>query len=343
MHVTRPGTRVLPLYLINNRDPEVYDWRSEKRRLNVKRVTDVAGRDLPFSHRFHELLVEVPPTEGLETDVVLKLETDGEVFTDVNGRHDDSYFELARGVLYPFPFHWQGERFTFDIKVRTKKPWKPVVSGTQVYLKDDGDFVETESKSDKPSLHVRVFGGKYVTREETFDGLTVRVHAYAMARKNVLENLPRLIEAMLRFYERNLGPYPFTEIDVVEVPEYGFGIAPSGMVLMTTEAYQPHRDDVAKYFSRGVNNRLAHEIAHHWFGHKIIPASTEENWLSESFAEYFAGLAMGASNAEDRHVVGFKQMFAAWRAEARFCKDVGSIWNANMLGGERGYDDRYCL
>lgn len=344
LRVRRPGARLLTMNLVNNRDPEVYDWRSDKRKLTVRRVTDAEGHELPFSHRFHEIAVEVPRIEAPDAKVVLRFETEGDVFTDINGRHDDNYFELGRGVLFPFPSGWRGTRSSFQIKCRTKKPWKAVVSGTQVYLKEDGDFFEVESRSTRELGDlVELFGGKYVTREEKFGNLTVRIHAYAMARKNVLETMPRLAEGMIRFFEQSLGPYPFDELDIVEVPEYGFSIAPPGMVLMTTEAYQPQRDDIAKYFSRGVNNRLAHEIAHQWFGNKAAPASAEENWLAESFAEYWAGLAMGAANTDERKVVGFKGMFAAWRGEAQYCKDTGSIWSANFLGGERGGDDRYCL
>jgi aminopeptidase N len=44
---------------------------------------------------------------------------------------------------------------------------------------------------------------------------------------------------------------------------------------------------------------LAHEIAHQYFGHVIRPASSEDFWIAESFAETYAVLYLGAAFGED--------------------------------------------
>jgi aminopeptidase N len=136
---------------------------------------------------------------------------------------------------------------------------------------------------------------------------------------------------------------PTDELDVVEIPEYGFGVSPSGIVLITSEAYKARHDDIAKYLSRGINARLAHEIAHQWFGHKAWHADVSDQWLGESFAEYFSGLAMGALAANDKTLVGFNRMLAEWRADDDLCADVAPISMANNLGGEKGWQERRCL
>jgi aminopeptidase N len=238
---------------------------------------------------------------------------------------------------------WGGERFSYTLKVKTKKPWRPVTSGRETAFTEDGDSYTAESHGDHASRHIAVLGGKYVTREETIDGLVVRVHAYAMARKNVIENLPKLTAALVKFYTGMLGAMPAEELDVVEIPEYGFGISPSGIVLLTSEAYKAREDDVAQYLSRGINARLAHEVAHQWFGHKAWQADRSEQWIGESFAEYFSGLAMASLAANDKTVVGFNQMLAQWRADASICSDVAPISMANSLGGESGRKERRCL
>jgi aminopeptidase N len=178
---------------------------------------------------------------------------------------------------------------------------------------------------------------------ESIDGLTVRVHAYAMARRNVIENLPKLTAALVKFYTGVLGPMPAEELDIVEIPEYGFGISPSGIVLLTSEAYKAREGDIAEYMSRGINSRLAHEVAHQWFGHKAWQFDPSEQWIGESFAEYFSGLAIGALAATDKTVVGFNRMLAEWRADDRHCSDVAPISMANTLGGENGRKERRCL
>jgi aminopeptidase N len=151
--------------------------------------------------------------------------------------------------------------------------------------------------------------------------------------------MPKLAAALVKFYSGMLGAIPAEELDIVEIPAYGFGISPSGMVLITSEAYT----NVAAKFASGINARLAHEIAHQWFGHKAIPAENADNWMQESFAEYFAGIAMGALAAKEKAMHGFDQMLIEWRSEAKYCVTGGTIATANYLGGEHGPRDRYCL
>jgi aminopeptidase N len=190
-----------------------------------------------------------------------------------------------------------------------------------------------------PSTLIAVLGGKYFTHEETIDGLTVRVHSYAWNRKEVLNNMPKLAVAFLKFYGDMLGPIAFDELDIVEIPEFGFGISPSGMVLITSEAYT----NVHKEFASGINSPLAHELAHQWFGHKAIPLDAADNWLAESFAEYFSGIAMGTLASKEKAIHGFDRMLIDWRAEEKQCSIGGTIATANYLGGQDGYRDRVCL
>jgi hypothetical protein len=338
------GTRLLSLALLNSFDPDARNWDSTKYKLVVGRVTDAQGKDLPFAHRYHELVVEIPRTEGAIAGVHIRVETSGEVFLDMSGHHADNYFIFHGDPWFPTPLGWGGEQFTYSLKVKTKKPWRPVTSGKETVLKEDGDSLVAESASDHPSSLIGILAGKYVTREEVVDGVTIRVHCYASARKVVIETLPKLAGAIVKLYTALLGPMPAEELDVVEIPEYGFGISPSGIVLLTSEAYKPRENYVAEYLSRGINARLAHEIAHQWFGHKAMPRDRgEDRWIAESFAEYFAGVAMSAMVTDEKAMVGFPQMLAQWRAGSKICADVAPISMADSLGGDSGAWDRYCL
>jgi aminopeptidase N len=60
-------------------------------------------------------------------------------------------------------------------------------------------------------------------------------------------------------------------------------------------------------------------------------------------AEYMAGMAMAALNPDERKVMGWKGMLAGWKGRAKECASAGPINSANMLGGEKAYDDRQCL
>jgi aminopeptidase N len=319
----------------------------------VKRVIDREGHELPFAHRYHTLLVQIPPLQTGEADVRISVETEGEIFLDWKRRHDDSFFALL-GAWWPLPTERRdNQHFSFDLDTRTRAPWRSVASGTEVALKEGHEWIETDSHGEASPFYINVLGGKYVTHEETIDGRKIRVYGYAMARKNVIEGLPKLAGAMIRFYSGALGPMPADDLDIVEVPEWGFGIAPFGMVLITSEAFKPRhdynidqydaRDDFNDYVVRGINARLAHEIAHQWFGHKAVPEREQDDWIAESLAEYWAGLAMGTMADPNKGVAGFPQMLARWRGEAPNCEATGPITSVNEMGGSQWYRDRYCL
>jgi hypothetical protein len=339
----RDGLRVFPLNLVNNRAEESYGWASTKNQLRVTRVTDASGNPVPFSHRYSEVLIQLPAPARRGESFKLHFETEGEIFTGMGGSRDNNYFELFTESWYPSPLRWDTSAFTFSLKVRTKKPWRPAASGDTVAFRETEDAFELETKSSVPCRDIAVFGGNYKSHEQTIDGITYRIHPYAMARKHVTEDLPKLASNILRFYKDHLGAYPYQELDIVEVPSYGFGIAPSGMVLMTTESFRPQLAWQLEYLSRGVPSVLAHEIAHQWFGHKAMPNAPEENWIAESMAEYMSGLAMGAMEVDERKMKGWKGLLAEWKGYSKDCASVGPLFAANMLGGVEGYRDRQCL
>ncbi len=119
----------------------------------------------------------------------LRFETEGEVFLDMADQHADNYFAFMTGsAWYPRPLSTNTPSFEFALRVRSRKPWVPVASGKTVSLREEGESWILETRSEVPAKNIAAFAGKYKTAEKTREGITVRVHAYAMARKNVLDN-----------------------------------------------------------------------------------------------------------------------------------------------------------
>jgi len=132
-------TRVLGLSLISNRDPDAKSWASTVHRLDVRRVTDADGKNLPFAHRYNELLVEIPPTTAPDSEVRIRVDTAGEVFLDIARAHSDNYFIFDNFSWFPTPIGWGGERFSYTLRMKIKKPWRPITSGKETLFKEDGD------------------------------------------------------------------------------------------------------------------------------------------------------------------------------------------------------------
>jgi aminopeptidase N len=97
-------------------------------------------------------------------------------------------------------------------------------------------------------------------------------------------------------------------------------------MFITKEAFNPTMGDDNKAFSKGVNERFAHEIAHQYWGHVVKMGSLEEQWVTESFAEYSSALLM-----KNLKKGAYDSMLAHWRANASDAKEVSSIPMANRI------------
>ncbi|MCU0224639.1 MAG: hypothetical protein MUF27_11340 [Acidobacteria bacterium] len=350
LEVERDGIRILPFDLINNRDPKNEAWSATGNPLTVLKVTDGEGRALGFSHRYHELLVDLGAPVKRGTRVTLTVETAAEVFTGPEGYRDDNYIDLYAIDWYPKPLSIAARRFTFDISVRTKKPYRPVTSGDTVSFKTEGEHFLLEAKSDVPVWDVAFFAGKYKTKEIEFEGRKVYAHAYAVGRDQDIEQLASVTAMFLGIYEKMFGPYPHKELELVEIPTFSFyGVSPSGVVILTTRTFQPKNDLMREYLgNEGVNHLVAHEVAHQWFAHKAWPQfPSEDNWLTESLAEYASGLATGvavqAKGTSTAKILDFKQMLGQWRTYSAMADKTTSIAGANLIGGDLGPTYRFYL
>ena len=84
---------------------------------------------------------------------------------------------------------------------------------------------------------------------------------------------------MLDVFEDLFGPYPFESYGVAAVPEpLDFALENQTLSLFDTEFLTLRR--------RTVENVLAHELAHQWFGNHVSPASWSDIWLNEGFASW---------------------------------------------------------
>lgn len=98
----------------------------------------------------------------------------------------------------------------------------------------------------------------------------------------------------LKFFSETVAPYPYEKLALI-VGATRFGgmenssaiVFPSTLFDKTTDA-QP----VSTRFKipTRIEDVVAHEIAHQWFGDSVTESTWADLWLSEGFATYFAGL-----------------------------------------------------
>lgn len=295
------------------------------RSYQVKTVADETGKPLPFVHVNGRLLVGLRAPAPPELPVKLTFEIAGDFLIRPEG---DSYWLLGVEPWFPQP-DLAGQLYTFHATVRVKKPFVPFAPGKTLSRRMEGDTTILETEIDKPVEFAIVLAGKYEMHEETREGLTIRVATYAFANERAMKQLTGLAFDIIKFYEIFLGPFPFPELDILEINDYGFGQAPPGVMFITKEAFNPLMGDTNRLFSGGVNERFAHELAHQYWGHVVKMPNDEEQWLTESFAEYSAALFLKAVGSKGSSL--YDKVIRQWKTGAQEAGTVAPIPLANRV------------
>jgi len=299
-------------------------------------VRDAAGRELPFAHLDDDLLVELPGPLAPGQSVDLSFTVSGDVLFNPG---NDAYWSLPTAPWFPTPNRLDCQSMSYHAVVKVPKPFTPFSCGTTVRRWDEGDMACAEFREDKPIQIPVVLAGRYTTESETRNGVTVSVSSYGKPNPRAAKSLITNVHSLMEFYKPFLGGFPFAEMKIIEINAYGFGQAPAGVIFITKEAFSPLQDEASRLFSQGINARLAHELAHTWWGHVAKLGGWEDQWLSESLAEYFSAFAMGRV----RRASEFDAAVKEWKAQSRFLKDRGTVFTANLLSGEKAFEDRYLL
>lgn len=302
----------------------------DQRNLKVKGVFDDSGTTLPFDHARDSLAVELATPIQSGMSVQLRFEIEGDILYRPAG---DSYWALGVEPWFPQP-DIGGQYFTARTTVKVPKPFVPFAPGTTVRRVEEGDYNVLETRLDKPIQFLAILAGKYAWEEETKDGVTVRIASYAGKNTIALKKLMNLTQKIIAYYEGFLGPFPFREFNVIEINELGYGQAPPAFMFITKEAFNPIGNDINQLFSKGINERFAHEIAHQYWGHVVKMPGFEEQWLSESFAEVSAGLLIRDLRGSSE----FKGLVATWKSRAKAASEAAPIPLANRLASR---SDRY--
>jgi len=303
------------------------------RRYHVLSVTDEQGHALPFDHDHGDLLVGL---EGLQGENVrLKFSIEGNFLYRPGG---DAYWQLGTTAWFPQP-NFGGQFFTLHSVVKVRKPFVPLTPGKTLRRAEDGDFNLVETSIDKPVQFAVVQAGKYELYEETRAGLTMRVASYAGKNERAAKKLSNLAYQIIDYYQYFLGPFPFDEFNIIQINSYGFGQAPPATMFITNEAFSM-LDALDQLFSQGINERFAHEIAHQYWAHVVKMPSAEEQWLTESFAEYSAALAIKKMFGEGK----YNTLVQHWKAHAKEYNESAPIPLANeVTGNDRGRARTYLL
>jgi peptidase M1-like protein len=334
-------------------------WRDQTRPVKVTSVTDGQGNALPFLHKRDELLVRLPKPVRQGEEFILAVKASEDTIVQATA---ESYLLYNTYPWYPM-YHFPQGRTAFDFSIEIQKPLIAAGSGHVVkrWENKETKMNGVELKMDEPVQSPSILFGRFLNEEGTFtsevSSQSIAVGVYAFPTQTFSITDPAVLEeygattpisgtitvppgkmkgvlgeaqSIIKFYEKLFGAFPYHDLQVAQAyPGFGFGQGPPGLVQLDGFAFQSQAELETDF----LHEFLSHEIGHQYWGNCAGEASHRDGWISESFAEYSAGLYVQALLGEKR----FQQKITDWRKNARQGDPMAPIAMAADISGDNAY------
>jgi len=296
--------------------------------LRVTRVTGEKGQDLHFIQEnrkedgsFYAVLDEAPAM-GQVHSVTVEYGGDKVLTSAGSG----SYYIGARQSWYP-NLNGFGEKALYDLTFKIPPSNVLISVGKLESQRTEAGFAVTHWVTPVPVAVAGFNYGQY-KKMDWPDSIThYEISGYYLTE--LPDNLRRFsngalggmapgamtkyaldqARAQMQVCTLYFGKAPYDNIYITEQPNFSFGQSWPNLVYLPISAYI---DSTQRWMLFGqINSRFTgfvqevtpHEVAHQWFGHGVGWASYHDQWLSEGFAEFAAGLflqqAMGPKWQKD--------------------------------------------
>lgn len=337
LRVIHPGLRMLSFRLQQQLSKPKLFKKAEPLKSPLQKVTLDGRQELAFMHQGGFLLVDLGrPAKNGET-LQLTFEAEGDM---ISRDPAYEYWRLTPGEnWFPVP-DLAGQGYTLKARVAVEKPFIAIVSAKTVARSSTATQNVVEARLDKPMCWFSIAAGKYTSEEMIRNGRVVRAWGYSGIGKGASQLL-KTTHGILEFYAELFGTSPFDEVNLVEVPSLGFGQAPSGMIWLTREAFDAISDPLNRLVAGNgavggwVNRMVAHELAHQYWGSQLKMWGYEDQWLTESFAEYCSALAM--RQMKNKGKATYELIVKDWADQAKRATLAATIPTANLIHpAERG-------
>lgn len=172
----------------------------------------------------------------------------------------------------------------YSVEILVPEGWEAVTSGVE-----EGSSGATVARGEnlREFMFVLIDPKAYAIAEEEVGGIPVRSYFLSDHREAGEEALRVTVDA-LKLYEDLFGPYPFPELEVVEVPLTGAAGAEYPGLILASEAHYGEflRRPDGLFFPM----IFAHEVAHQWWYAQVGSDQVREPWVDEALATFTSGL-----------------------------------------------------
>lgn len=315
--------------------------------------------------------------EPLKKGVAAKLQLSYAGKDVVQNEGDGNFYVGSRTRWYPRidnPTDLFADRSMYRMKFRTPKQFTVVATGQLKSQKEEGKQSITEWETEIPYTVAGFNYGQYKSKKAVTgqtelkvfanEGLgselkeleialqhnpeaarSLGISATTFTTTSLIDRSLAELNAALQLYTHYYGALPYKSISMTQQPAGNFGQSWPTLVFMPYTAFL---DGTVKHQlgltrSQGARRFLeqvgAHEVAHQWWGHMVGWKDYHDQWLSEGFAEYSAGIythrVFGPQKFQD-YIKGVREeIFAPLTGSSTRTNDAGPIWLGHRLSSDK--------
>ena len=247
--------------------------------------------EVPFTHKLNKLIIETD--KGFESNVnMYTIAFEGVPIDGLVIGKNKYGARTVFGDNWPNRAHnWfacvdhPSDKAAIHYTVTAPKKYQCVANGKLI---QQHDINKTHSKfifdTDIPlPTKVMVIGLAQLNFEQLdFPDLKVINAVYPEDKESGFRDM-KAATYPLEFFIENIGPYPYEELYNVQSTTRFGGMENAGCIFY---------DENAITGKGTMDDLLAHEIAHQWFGNSVTETDWQHLWLSEGFATYFTNLTI---------------------------------------------------
>ncbi len=259
------------------------------------------------------------------------------------------------------------DRATFDLTFKVPKQYLLVSVGKLEKSWTEANAAATHWVSDIPLAVAGFNYGEFTKKERRDDTTGYLIEAYATTDvPDYLRGASRAInltplamaqsaivdaQNSIRVFDQYFGRIPYGRIAITQQPQFNFGQSwpslvylPVSAFLDATQRWQLMGQSAFK-FADFVDEVIPHEVSHQWWGHAVGWATYHDQWLSEGFADFSAGLFLQNTGRQPEYLKYLEQQRLRVIEKNPFGlrpNDAGPIWLGLLLDTyktPRAYND----
>jgi hypothetical protein len=198
-------------------------------------------------------------------------------------------FENGKWVCSPYyPYlNFYSDFGNYNIEIKVPAEYSIAATGNEISKSNSGNYVTHNFVQNGVHDFVWLASDEILQRKRTYtrnDGSQIVINAFVQPeREKYLDRYFNAVKNSLKFFEDNVGIYPYQNISLVDVPRTcaAGGMEYPTLFTVSAELFSPISTGWPEYL-------VVHEFSHQFFQGLIANNEVYEAWLDEGFASYMA-------------------------------------------------------